>query len=206
MRHIFFKLLFLTTLFSTAQQQENNQNHFFDNSYFSIEYNYRSYGTNDHVGNGASIEFFKNFNKWFGAGINFGYWQDSKFGWNFVNPFNGNRFLYTERIQETKFAPIAQFTPVNTKIFDFYIHTGLRLSYYNQTYYVGGYSTNFPLERFIVDLRDIGQKQIIFGYELGFGLRFKINRFQIVPSTIFANDLDGNLFNSLNLKVGWLIN
>ena len=194
MKIIYFKLFFFFTYFSIAQVKEKNQSQFFDDSYFSVEYNYRSYGTNDHTGNGASIEFFKNFNTWFGAGLNFGYWQDTRIGWDFVDPFNGNRFLYTERIQETKLSPIAQFTPINTKVFDFFVHTGIRLSYYNQVYYGrGGFSTNFPMESFIVDFRDIGQKQIILGYELGFGLRFKINRFIIVPSTIFANDLDGNL-------------
>lgn len=206
MKYIFFSLSIIFYFSTFAQKDSGNNLSFFNDSYFSIEYNYRIYGTNDHIGNGASIEYFKSFNKWFGAGFNFGYWQDTKIGWDFIDPFNGNRFLYTERIQETKFSPIAQFTPLNTKIFDFFIHTGLRLSYYNQVLYNGGFFTDFLLESFIVDLKDIGQKQLILGYEIGMGLRFKIDRFIIVPSTIFANDLDGNLFNSLNLKIGWLIN
>lgn len=194
-------------VFVDSYSQFNNEiKDFKKKSYLLIEYNYRSYGRNDHGGNGASIEFSKDYNKWFSAGINVGYWQDQKLFWDFVNPFTGNRFIYPESIQESKISPFAQFFPFKTKIVDFYVQTGLRVSYINQVIYQGGFSTNFPLESFIVDLRDVGQKQLIFGYELGFGLRFKIDDFVIVPSTLYSNDKDGNSFNSLNLKFGWNFN
>lgn len=199
----FIILLFINESFS----QSIKVNKEFENKlYFSIEYNYRSYGRNDHTGNGASIDFSRELNKWFSAGLNVGYWQDQKLFWDFIDPFSGNRFIYPERIQESKISPYAQFFPIKTKVIDFYLQTGIRIGYLKQVFYEGGFNTNFELESFIVELRDVGQKQIIIGYELGFGLRFKINKFSIMPNTLFSSDRDGNSFNSLNLKIGWNFN
>lgn len=205
MKHLLYFLIVLTV--NSYAQSKDNSKEFIKKSYLAIEYNYRSYGKNDHVGNGVSIEFSRGFNKWISAGINIGYWQDEKLFWDFVNPFNGNRFIYPERIQDFKILPFVQFFPLKTKIVDFYLQTGLRASYINQVMYEGGFNTSFSLETFTVNLKDVGQKQFILGYEFGFGLLFKINNFTIAPNTtLYSNDKDGNSFSALNLKIGWNFN
>lgn len=195
-------LLISTNLFA----QDDDVHPFFNNTYLSVEANYRSYGTNDHTGIGVGIEASKDIKKWLGIGVNLSYWNNERLDWDFVNPFTGESYKYYGKITEYKIAPFAQFIPINTKYFDFYIQTGIKTGYYYQNYYLGGYNTSYNPESFDVFIYDEGNKGISFGYELGFALRFQFKNIILVPSTIFSNDINGDGFNSLNLKIGWYIN
>jgi hypothetical protein len=191
--------------FCTAHAQEENKS-LFSGAYISGEYIYRSYGTNDQSGFGYGLEISKDYKKWLGFGLNVSYWKDEKLNWDFSDPFTGQRYQYPESIQEFKISPFVQFIPLNTRYFDFIIQAGLRTGYYKQVYYNGGYNTDYASESFTVTLHDVGNKNITLGYELGGSLRFQAGNVAITPAiTLLSNDIKGNNFSALSLKVGWQI-
>jgi hypothetical protein len=172
-------------------------------TYVSIESSYRSYGTNDHTGNGFGVEVSKDVNKWLGVGLNVSYWQNNKKDWDFTDPFTKQNYKYFGNIKDFKISPFIQLVPINTKYFDFYAQLGLTTGIYNQKYYGGGYSTSYNPQIFDVFISDIGEKGFSFGYNVGLGMRFQFGKIIIVPNSVFVNDTNGNGFNSLNLKVGY---
>ncbi len=182
---------------------QNKKESILNNAYVSGEIIYRSYGIDDIIGFGAGAEISKDLKKWLGLGVNLSYWDNNKLNWDFRNPFTGERYQYYGRIKEFKVSPFVQLIPLNTKYFDFIVHTGVRTGYYHQNHYSGGYSTGYDPDVFEVFIYDEGFKGFTIGYELGLALRFQIGKLIIVPSSIFSNDTNGNAFNSLNLKVGW---
>ena len=197
--------LFLTLLTTVGSAQDKKES-FFKNSYFSVGLNYRSYGTNDHIGFGGGIESSKDIKKWLGIGLNISYWSNDDLDWDFVNPFTGQRFQYYGKISEFKIAPFIQLIPLNTTYFDVIIRLGLRTGYYNQKYYLGGYNTDWSSSQFDIFIYDGGYKGINFGYETGAELRFQIDKFFISPSIILiSNDTNANSFSALNLKLGFQI-
>ena len=80
--------LMLFTVVGNTQEAKN----LFKGSYLSFELNYRSYGTNDHVGFGGGLEFSKDLKKWLGVGVNISYWSNDDLDWDFVNPFYRENF------------------------------------------------------------------------------------------------------------------
>lgn len=193
-------LMLFTVVGNTQEAKES----FFKGSYLSFELNYRSYGTNDHVGFGGGLEFSKDLKKWLGVGVNVSYWSNDDLDWDFVNPFTGEIFQYYGKITEFKIAPFLQLIPLNSKYVDFIIKTGLRTGYYHQKYYLGGYNTNWVTSEFDVFIYDGGYKGINLGYEVGAELRLQFRNFIISPSVILiSNDLNSNSFSALNLKMGY---
>ncbi|KOS06577.1 hypothetical protein AM493_11435 [Flavobacterium akiainvivens] len=201
MKHYFLYALFIFTTHVTYAQQEKKP--FFKDTYLSTELIYRSYGTNDHIGFGGGIEMSKDLNRWIGIGLNLSYWQNSKQDWDFKNPFTGQRYQYTGKIQEYKITPFIQLIPINTKHFDIIAVGGIRTGYYNQVNWLGGYSTSYNPQSFEVFIYDAGNKNITLGYEFGFALRFQFGRFVISPGIMQANDTNGDSYSELNMKIGW---
>ena len=105
-------LMLFTVVGNTQEAKES----FFKGSYLSLELNYRSYATNDHVGFGGGVEFSKDLKKWLGVGVNISYWSNDDLDWDFVNPFTGERFQYYGKITEFKIALFLQLIPLNSKV------------------------------------------------------------------------------------------
>lgn len=202
MKKIIVLYIIISSVFLNAQSTKTSSD---KNTYISIEGNYRSYGTGDIVGMGYGIEFSKDIKKWFGLGINLSYWSNEKLSWDFYDPYTLTNFKYYDQINELKISPFVQLMPLNTKYVDFYIQSGVKFGHYNQVYQSGGYITDYSYtpKRVFSYVNDIGYKGITLGYELGLALRFQFGKFIVVPSSIYSNDLEGNSFNSLNLKLGW---
>ena len=91
-------LMLFTVVGNTQEAKES----FFKGSYLSFELNYRSYGTNDHVGFGGGVEFSKDLKKWLGVGVNVSYWSNDDLDWDFVNPFQEKDFSTMVRSQNLK--------------------------------------------------------------------------------------------------------
>lgn len=201
---LFFYVLFITEIL-TAQ---TNNKVLFQNTFISLESNYRSYGTGDIIGLGVGFELSKDIVNWLGVGINVSYWSNQRLSWDFYDPFTNINFQYYDQINELKFSPFVQFIPLNTKYFDFYIQTGLRMGHYNQIFYGGGYDTDLSYDppRVFSYITDMGTKGFNIGYEFGFALRFQFDNIIVVPNLIYSNDNNANDFSSINLKVGWNLN
>lgn len=198
-----FYFPFLVCLFLSWTTFSQSTDTFQQKTYISADLNYRSYGTNDIVGIGAGLELSRDIKKWLGVGINVSYWDNEKVDWDFFNQVTGERIILPSSIQEFKISPFAQIMPVNTRFFDFIIRAGGRFGYYHQVFNVGGYGYDQSVPSFSYTFNDIGYKGINIGYELGFELRFQLNRFIIAPSILFANDLEANSYSALNFKVGY---
>lgn len=196
---------FITALFLSINTISLSQD-FAKKKYISAEFNYRSYGTNDHIGNGFGLEYSKEVNKWFGYGINASFFSNKKTDWDFSNPFTGDRYIYRGLINDYKVTPFVQLFPINTKSIDFFFHLGLKTGYYHQEFYLGGYNINYTPESFDNFIYDDGYKGIQLGYELGLGIRVQVNKMTMTPNlTLISNDLEGNSFSGINLKIGWQI-
>lgn len=173
----------------------------------SGEINYRSYGTGDIIGLGGGIELSKDLKSWIGIGINLSYWSNQRLAVAFYDPLLQTHFEFENHINELKISPFVQLIPLNTRYVDFYIQTGLRLGHYHQTHYQGGvrFLMNGTSETVVPYLWDEGDKTLNLGYEIGFALRFTFDRLAIVPNALFSNDVNGHLYSSLNLKLGWVL-